>query len=242
MFNMYQLIENGHLTEEAICMYADFLNEDKQNILPDEMVEHVEDCLKCKQRIFELSNMVDEINFHNAPKIYSKRKYSYYKAAIIVIGLTISGLYLIFNKTIVSDKQIAKRVETNLPKNNLVANIPSNNDVKTNVIEDRYKKSPYAVNEDFEGFCKTNLRGSFKLIGPTSEVFKSNETIEFKWENAENKPNNLTIYNNIGRIILSKDSLVNEFVYQNKLKLGLYYWKIYNNDEMLYMGKFTIRK
>jgi len=87
---------------------------------------------------------------------------------------------------------------------------------------------------------------SIAVISPKNdESFESN--VFFKWEIRENEGEtigvlDLKIMNNQGTPIFSKRLEEWEFNLQDNLNPGLYYWTIERQGEMLYLGKFFIRK
>ena len=47
--NNGHLIENGHLTDEALAIWATALLEDREKDLPQALLLHVDECMQCKK-------------------------------------------------------------------------------------------------------------------------------------------------------------------------------------------------
>lgn len=78
------------------------------------------------------------------------------------------------------------------------------------------------------------------------ETFKKPE-IEFRWtlqdEYAENAgPLELRILNNKQKQMYSFKVSENRLAFAKKLEPGLYYWALLSEDEMIYLGRFFLRK
>ena len=96
---------DGHLTDEAIALWVDALNEGNPDSVPDRIKEHLEDCSFCKEIAVELSgtmrilNLPDDASFNNLPARRSvikpsllKRKRFIQLAAMIVLLIGIGGV------------------------------------------------------------------------------------------------------------------------------------------------------
>ena len=70
--------------------------------------------------------------------------------------------------------------------------------------------------------------------------FKDN--ITFAWEQTEHQSIHLIIFNNRGDDIFNTVVEDAVFKYSDPLDPGLYYWKLENEDELLYLGKFFVDK
>ncbi len=102
--------------------------------------------------------------------------------------------------------------------------------------------TPYPPLESLVG---TVTRGSsFRLIKPlNSSIILQSSELEFLWKKDENEKVALTILDNTGKPvmgpILTADD--HEKIKASRLKPGLYYFRIVNKDELIYVGKFTIK-
>jgi len=93
-----------------------------------------------------------------------------------------------------------------------------------------------------EGMLAYNARSaSVKIISPQNGQNFQKEVF-FQWENQENKPFYLKIYSNRGVELFSSRVDTTQFVLTKKIDPGLYYWKLESDDELLYLGKFFVRR
>ncbi|MEI6899930.1 MAG: hypothetical protein WCL00_08630 [Bacteroidota bacterium] len=88
-------------------------------------------------------------------------------------------------------------------------------------------------------------RGSdFKLIHPEiNETFKSTEKILFKWKMNDPYPIKIILNDHNGaRISITKQIEDNTYLLGPISTPGLYYYKIMDNDDMIYIGRFRIKQ
>lgn len=111
-----------------------------------------------------------------------------------------------------------------------------------------FEPSPY-----YEEWINENVRSVNilidKVISPKNNDKYSNQSVLFKWLMKENIPVNLVIMNNDDDIIFSTKVATDNFpeysisVKESDLKKsGLYYWRIEDEIEVLYLGKFYFLK
>lgn len=124
----------------------------------------------------------------------------------------------------------------------IISYLPREDDVS------RYARN-FVQSEYLESLVGSNFRGediSISVISPKNgENFKRN--VRFEW-NAQkngvefNGPFELVILNNNEEEVFRKEVENRQFVLQNKIDPGLYYWTLDFQEETLYLGKFFIRK
>ena len=120
--NLY-ISKEGHLTNDFISLYIDALLLDHVNKLPNEVLEHVEDCKICKQRILEgydILKETEEVNVNEHPYFGTKKKelkktrflvqYKIAASVVFIISLGIIAFYILNNKPETSNK-IAEGIE-----------------------------------------------------------------------------------------------------------------------------------
>lgn len=53
------LKQNGHLNEESIAFFAEgLIDSDVYKLIPGSMLDHVDECLECKQKVFDLFEII----------------------------------------------------------------------------------------------------------------------------------------------------------------------------------------
>ncbi len=117
-----------------------------------------------------------------------------------------------------------------------------------NLTGPEFNPSPY-----YEEWINENVRSGNilidKVISPKNTDKYLNQPVLFKWLMRENIPVNLVIMNNDDDIIFSTKVAADNFpeysisVKESDLKnSGLYYWRIEDEIEVLYLGKFYFLK
>lgn len=107
----------------------------------------------------------------------------------------------------------------------------------------------FDANPYYEEWINDNVRSGNilvdKVILPKNGEKYLNQPVLFKWLMTENIPVNLVIMNNDDDIIFTSKVSPDNFpqysvtVNQNEFKKsGLYYWRIEDDNEVLYLGKF----
>ena len=54
----------NHLPEEQLALYVDALVLDQQDQLPEEILEHVEECEECKMEVIGVRELIEGIGPH----------------------------------------------------------------------------------------------------------------------------------------------------------------------------------
>jgi hypothetical protein len=110
-------------------------------------------------------------------------------------------------------------------------------DVNSTLFAHNFTISPY-----LESFIDNFRSNGIKIISPTHlREYIQMENITFSWE-VRSQPDSvyqLTVYDNHETIIY-RSSVENPYILRDKLRPGLYYWKIEIDNELLYLDKFKI--
>lgn len=258
-------IENNHLTAEGISLYADGIALKKIEMLPDEILEHVENCELCRNEViatYEIINNLDytgDISNHpffsksqipaKANSVSSRFWISIAASVIVLLGI----FYLIYLKHINKSESIVKNKTENM---NVTNNSFSQNHINEgdSIVHSNNKRdenelfahndSKYKPNELFESLLESELRGSgFEVYTPGKNVqLNKNEKVVFTWSNPDKLSLRLIVFNNSAEKIFEADEIKGEAYKINSTFLpGLYYWKIIRNDELLKIGKFIVK-
>jgi len=81
-----------------------------------------------------------------------------------------------------------------------------------------------------------------QIISPRNNSTLSGDIV-FAWKKTSQGPPPLTlkIINNKNEVFYHYSVKGNRFVFKQRLTPGLYYWKLENQMDLLYLGKFFIR-
>lgn len=97
---------------------------------------------------------------------------------------------------------------------------------------------------DLEGLISQEFRSETSLdvkLPENNMVF--NESVEFSWELNSGGKLNIKILDNNEKVIANSENLDGKFsldVNAEGLTTGLYYWKLENSDDLMYVGRFYI--
>jgi hypothetical protein len=203
-------------------------------------------------------------------KLLKKAKYRqdwhFYRgkiAAVFVVFALLAGVYFFIYKNPsfsnwflagpAADQQHQEvRVETTAPttgtspgekKTVIDQGIKDVNEIKANVGKRKNGHSAvsrYRVNPNLENMIGSRVRsGLFEVLGPgNGSVIK--EPIRFSWKKPLLSPHTLKIVNNKNQVLYTYTVQGNWFDFNETLVPGLYYWKLENQNELLYVGKFFI--
>ena len=252
--------KNNHLTEESIAQYVEAMQFDRTQDLPAAALEHVEGCGQCHGEIVELYRLVQVAPA--IPESISPLK-KYYKQLLRLAGLFIITLLALFffnrEKTGSAMPEIPiEKIDSSKVKN--ILSIPlADHDESTSKIKKsaqhnpktpkkEKKNSQFAANflpsEDLEPLAGADLRayGMENMQPETGSRFKVEEIITFSWNFEKEKIYWLYIVNNREDQLLQQAVSDTAFVYQLALNPGFYYWKIEDEEELLFVGKFFVEK
>jgi hypothetical protein len=124
------LFKAGHLNEAGISLYVDALLLEMKEKMPDVILNHVEECMLCKNEIIELHEICKSDPNHKSTefifpdyhgKATSKINYSVIlkiaAAIILIVSLSFFLRYVIFNNTLKNSDISEKRYINNTLKN-----------------------------------------------------------------------------------------------------------------------------
>jgi hypothetical protein len=170
---------------------------------------------------------------------------------IILIGGYLSVSYLKNSKT--ADQVISLNDTLNNNKTS-IQKITADNNLKQpeGIVKIKYgpgKTNLLAANfvesKSFEILINSGLRSSsaIEVVKPPNlSTFMLGDQIEFEWKSPLKEIYLVTIYSNKGKEKVKSQPLQSS-VYSIKINLlpGLYYWKLENEVELCYVGKFLVK-
>jgi hypothetical protein len=224
------------------------LSEDDEDLFE----EHLLFCERCRQEIEfreSLTAGLDSIkDAGQSSKMKNKksRRGMYIRLGIaatlvFIVGYTFIKLFITQND---SESPIKKEVTIEVPDS------PAEQQ-KTVIITDSTTKSEISHIEMlaeafttlpmFENAINNQVRANgITIVSPINSMsFKSDENIEFVWENV-GKHLMLAIFNNKGKLIF-EEKIKTPYRLDASLQPGLYYWQLETEDEALCTYKFLIK-
>ena len=215
-----------------------------------------------KNEKFTLNNIPHESKETTHKKKTDSTKfyiYDFLKIAsvfLLLVSLIILINYLSGNK--VSPINAKFQIVDSLKKDNLSENQNINNTPIASATEINIQKdisgNSLGNNDDlipklkeseiFENLISSNYRGTnIEVLSPDcNQKFTAKQKITFKFKGDLSIPITIIIYNNSGKEIFRKSGIsTNSYDYSPTLSLGLYYWKLIQEDNLMYVGKFFIK-
>jgi hypothetical protein len=231
---------SGHLNEYGISLTVDAFRLDRPGALPTTLTNHVEQCDECKQQIMQIVDQMKDLPVNAAephPYFDSVQTSSvrWYRAAAIIILFLAGGTILYLSQNHRGAEQPGYAQEQTVPETTSIPPIAPPHENPPQQFADNFIPSPNLDNVITSEFRSS----SFKVLSPgIGETVKS--PVMFRW-NSIGRPVTLKILSNTETTILT--STVNDsiFITSKKIVPGVYYWKLEENDELLYLGKFVIR-
>ncbi len=193
--------------------------------------------------IKDIQNINAEIlKVYDSGKTISKSrlsKYYFYTAAAAVITIFIIGYFYfsplknnvagLINNQVKIDSSLKEQKESF--GNNLVT-------------ESRFDNDNFHSNSVLDNFIHRNVRSEKKGINIISPFLNDtvNVPIEFRWiSKLKRGPKKVVIVNNKNIIVWEKVTKVDSLIFNGKLKSGLYYWKLFNNKNLIAVSRFFIQ-
>ena len=257
------ITDEGHLSDESAALMVEALLHQEIAHVPESILSHVEACRGCKDKIMEV------VTFLRSPdsagelkeKLLKKAKYRqewlFYRgkiAAVFVVFALLAGSYFFIYKNpsfssrfqagpaaLQQDRQV--RTQTTSPTTDTSPGEKKaivDQGIKVKRKNGHSLASQYRVNPNLENMIGSQLRsGLFEVLGPENgSVIKV--PIHFSWKKPLLSPHTLKIVNNKNKVLYTYPVQGGWFDFNESLAPGLYYWKLENQNELLYVGKFLI--
>jgi hypothetical protein len=243
-----------HLSDETIALYVDAMLQNKENNLPPIVLEHVENCLQCKKNVFAIyeinKNNADSIE-NNSPELKNNTGNFLRIAATLILIIGIG--YLLYN--IIGNHQTKTTPITDFKsiENQHKVNSPPEKDSATTTPQKslpgpQIKQNELALNtresEMFEGLINSSYRSNeVEITSPRlNQLFSPAQSVLFQFKTDNPSTYMIKLYNNKGEKIFQSEAFSNtSYPLRKKLPIGLYYWKLEMQEDLLYVGKIFVK-
>ena len=221
-----------HLQNEEISRVVDAMISGSYDKLPENLVQHIEDCEKCKMNILSVYELNTEFIKKNNKNLYQG---TIQKNSGFFLLFRIAALIILMIGLFLTGREIIDPLKNRLAyaQNSINMNDPD--------IQDKYKDYPL-----FENMIESDFRSiiNIKILTPElSAAFFTGQAIKFRWEINVTDTLNLKITNNKGKELFNyKDLIRNKLRIKNRLNPGLYYWKLETAEKLIYVGRFNVYK
>ncbi len=247
-----QIFENGgHLTGEGVSLYVDALKMGRIGDLPPTVLEHVQGCQQCKEEITGLYALLSREDYSTVGRhpyfdreaIATERtRFRVLKiAASIVAVVGVGGLAYVSTIRMSTDEQRPESTAVSLRVDTTSTLAPDSGTERRPSRDQALLAARFVESPELEDLLRSPSRSS------TTEVFSpaNGATVRrnslFRWETPAQPPFEIAILDNRRQTIRSFQTDTSEFVLQDSLQKGLYYWKIGGEGSLLHIGKFVVR-
>jgi hypothetical protein len=257
-----------HLNDVQTALYLDFLLSESRSIPSEKILKHVENCPLCKDKILDLflhterirhSEIKDAIKHAFHPSIIKQTQHTrpavikQIAASIFLLAFFVTVYFTVIKTNLLNETpgirplsikrevQIKKTDKSSLSSSETSA--PGKNRKNTGLIKRKpvnNQNLDFKINSNLELMINSQTRDeTIKVISPGNKAI-CHGRILFSWETFGIKPVQLKILDNKNEIIFKYSIQGNSFDFNEKLPPGLYYWKLENKNDLLYVGKFFI--
>ncbi len=261
-----ETFNNGHINDRLLSILADALIQNPENVpdVPAVVLDHMEECQECKDKV------MDVVLFLGNPKVTAlpqktrqqplplvetmHNRYFYpgkIAAVFVACAVMLSVYFFVFKAPAPQNRQHGNNIDGSITGNHVeptISTVPEQNNgqpVATNTditrnTNDLETKSRFTLNPNLENMIGSRVRsGVFEALSPTNNsVVKG--IIHFSWKQEQMHPISLKIVSNRGDLLYTFAVSGQAFDFNEKLENGLYYWKLENDNELLYVGKFKV--
>lgn len=230
-----------HLNENGTALTAEAFFLDRTAELPNEISEHLEQCDRCKVQVLGLLELLKEQpidrNIHHP--YFDRRPVilpfpNFLKAAAVITAILAGGAaYILFtsNGTSGNDTPYHSIGPVTTSPDTFSDPVPENE----RVLADHFAPSP-----NLDDLVRSDFRSeSIEVLSPENDAIVSSP-ITFRWKQYQG-PVILKILNNREMTVQMSNVKENRFVTTKSLVPGLYYWKLEDEGELLYIGKFFVK-
>jgi len=242
--------DDAHVSEETLALYVDALSLNKIYLLPAAVLEHVSDCEECKLEIVEVLSLVEDRACHAIdphPYLGKKAKLTasrfsvmYRIAAVILVGIGLSVFFYLFRSmrddrnVFISSSKVTEAVHPETEKGRAAKKEVEES--RQRVFADNFSESP-----NLENLVSSASRSVSTFRASPKNGAIVNQQILFEWKTPEVESVTVNILSNKEKLLKSIRLKKSQFLFTGTLDPGLYYWKVENKDELLYVGKFLVK-
>lgn len=245
---------HGHLGEPEIAVFVDAMQRRAESTLPPGLVQHVEECSSCRDAVLDVFLFLESegrrggaLPSLSVPATVAGGGWWKIAASLAVVGISL-GVYLFMKPrpSVPDAPQAAPVVRAAERVAPVSAPAPAATPAPAAAAADRPAEAPraasaFAVNPNLEGMIGARLRGSNLVVSsPHAGETVTREEILFAWEPVGAEPLALIVLNNRNESLHEYTAASGRLVFRERLAPGLYYWKLQNRTDLLYVGKFVI--
>lgn len=239
----------SHLDEEGIALATDALLLGKSAALPGNVRDHLELCLRCKEELASHYSLALDIRLRPAdPHPYFDRSaapggshdgggFLYRIAALIVaaLGIGIVGYFV--------GGEIQKRGgryagANRNSRDSALVHVPA----RPETSGDTAFAANFVPSPGLEQLVGATFRSDqIRIVSPRAGRTAEGQPVLFRWIGRTPGPVTVQLLSNTGKLLFEKETSGDRIEYTSPLIPGLYYWKLVGREDLLAVGRFTVR-
>ena len=265
-FKKNNYLNGGHIGDPFVALYVDSLVREDLPPLPGDVLEHVEACAECKDKILDLFLFFKNSDSPEAaptrgkvmemPSVPNRRFYSRKIAAVFFMcAFIFIGYFLIYKTDFFNERHLPTVSENSARHHAAQKTVAPGGESAGKKIESQKEdesaetgkrasqKVPpdFRVNHNLENMIGSQSRSAnVRIFSPRNNIYLT-KNILFSWEEIRNKPLQLKILNNRNEVFFEYTAKDNRVLFKERLAPGLYYWKLESKNDLLYVGKFFVK-
>jgi hypothetical protein len=235
--------EDGHLNEEGVALYVDGLRLERTKRLPEAIQAHVADCQQCRISVTDLYVLLEGDQVEQAhPTLHKPTgqwSLIFRVAAMVTVTVGIAAIVYFFT-----------RPSPEVPSSSGATITLAGPDSALHPVTPEKQphagaKESIAANYDalpeLESLVGGGTRGeAFESLSPASWPHGSD--IYLRWKTTGPGPWTIVLVDNLGKNLKEARADRAELRLAGPFRPGLYYWKVLQNGELMYVGKFRVEK
>ena len=252
MKRIHQFIdESGHLGDEGVALYVDALKLDTVDQLPEQISAHVAGCDECKTRVTGVFALVRKEDYS------AVRRHPYFRlsaadtrvggmrvwrtAAVFAAVIVVSAFayYVVFQRSgAFHPPGVLPLAQSQADTTAVTRPAPVNPDVS---LQGDYAAN-FQANPEYEQLVAAGQRSaSLTDVVPKNDAVLPPSKLRFAWTATGGKQLTLVIMNSGGHDVYRAGIGALPYTPKKQMQPGLYYWKVIDEQEAVYFGKFTVR-
>lgn len=238
-----QFFTDQHLNENGIALYVDALMLERMESLPEELRRHVEQCDECKHHIMQVSGLLrgqspdipKQHPYFDRPASTVKNATPWLRAAAAVVIILAGGaLFLLLQNPKTTEPSGTTHIQS--PEQHPPQETAAQQGKEPNtLLADNFTPSP-----NLDDLIVSDFRSEAAEAVTPSNGETVRPPITFRWITAARQVK-LKILSNKEIPLMTAIVAADSFIVTKKFDPGLYYWKLEEEDELLFIGKFFIR-
>lgn len=235
--------------------------------IPGEVLDHVDQCSLCKDKILDVVMFMrnpEAVPAQIQPKQATpekehfplsmpQRDRTFYTGKIAAVfaacAVMIGAYFLVFNNSSEIQK-LQPTARSTAPEIQPIPAVQPDSSQTTTASKPKKAAPPstkkntaprvtrFDVNPTLENMIGSRLRsGTFEAVTPPDNSIVAG-IIHFSWKKKLEKIHTLKIVNNRNTVLFTYQIDGSAMDIEEDLEPGLYYWKVENDNELLYVGKF----